>query len=90
MAAASGLVNSSVATSLYTIPQGLATPTFNPSPGIYSTAQSVTLQDATSGVTIYYTLNGTTPTTSSAVYIITNPGDHHHHDQRHGCRPRLR
>ncbi|MGA8312537.1 MAG: chitobiase/beta-hexosaminidase C-terminal domain-containing protein [Terriglobales bacterium] len=73
MAAASGLVNSSVTTSLYTIPQGLATPTLNPSPGIYSTAQSVTLQDATPGATIYYTLNGTTPTTSSAVYSSPIP-----------------
>ncbi len=35
--------------------------------GIYTSAQSVTLS-ANETATIYYTLNGTTPTTSSAVY----------------------
>ena len=45
-----------------------ATPTFSPAAGTYNSAQSVTISDATSGVTIYYTTNGTTPTTSSTVY----------------------
>src|SRR5258708_10844876 len=45
-----------------------ATPTFSPAGGTYATAQTVTLSDATSGATIHYTTNGTTPTTSSEVY----------------------
>jgi hypothetical protein len=43
-------------------------PTFSPAPGGYSSGQTVALSDTTSGATIYYTLNGMTPTTSSSVY----------------------
>ena len=45
-----------------------ATPTFSPAAGTYAGAQSITLSDSTSGSTIYYTTNGTTPTTSSTKY----------------------
>lgn len=43
-------------------------PVFSPAAGSYSTSQSVTLSSATTGAVIYYTTNGTTPTTSSVVY----------------------
>ena len=46
----------------------VATPTFSPAAGTYSAAQSVSLSEATPGATIYYTTNGTTPTTSSTKY----------------------
>jgi hypothetical protein len=70
MATAPGFTASAVATALYTItaPQPVATPTFSPAPGTYTSAQSVTISCATVGATIHYTTNGADPTTGSAVY----------------------
>jgi hypothetical protein len=45
-----------------------ATPTFAPAPGTYTSAQTVSLSDSTSGAVIYYTVNGSTPTTGSSKY----------------------
>jgi len=45
-----------------------ATPSFSPAAGTYTSAQKVTVGTATPSATIYYTTNGTTPTTGSAVY----------------------
>ncbi|MBQ4206144.1 MAG: chitobiase/beta-hexosaminidase C-terminal domain-containing protein, partial [Bacteroidales bacterium] len=46
----------------------VATPTFTPVEGTYTEAQDVTISTTTEGATIYYTLDGTTPTTNSSVY----------------------
>jgi subtilase family serine protease len=45
-----------------------ATPTFSIAPGTYASAQTVAISDSTPGATIYYTANGTPPTTSSTPY----------------------
>ena len=45
-----------------------ATPTFSPEGGVYTTDQSVKLNSATEGTTIYYTIDGTTPTLNSLKY----------------------
>jgi hypothetical protein len=45
-----------------------ATPTFSPAAGTYNSVQTVTITDATANATIYYTTNGTTPTTNSTKY----------------------
>ncbi len=43
-------------------------PSFNPPGGTYATGQSVMLMDSLSGATIYYTTDGSAPSTSSTVY----------------------
>jgi LysM repeat protein len=69
IAVATGYTNSPVATAAYTIAAtALPAPAFSPAPGTYTSPQSVTIGDATAGATIYYTTNGSTPTTSSTVY----------------------
>jgi hypothetical protein len=46
----------------------VATPTFSPAGGSYSSGQWVTIQCATAGATIRYTLDGSEPILSSPVY----------------------
>lgn len=45
-----------------------ATPTFSPVAGTYNTVQSVSISCSTPSSTIYYTTNGSAPSTSSTVY----------------------
>ena len=68
IAVASGYTNSGVASTTYTITAALqpaAAPTFCLAAGTYSSSQTVSVQTTTPSATIYYTTNGTTPTTSS-------------------------
>jgi hypothetical protein len=53
--------------------QPAATPMLSPTPGTYTGTQSVTLSDTTSGASIYYTTNGTTPSGTSAQYLSGTP-----------------
>jgi hypothetical protein len=66
----SGWTNSPVVTAVFTITSTptLPAPAFRPVAGTYTSAQTVTISDATAAATIYYTTNGRTSTTSSTKY----------------------
>jgi hypothetical protein len=75
IATATGFQQSTVSSAAYTISAAptppapvVATPSFSPAAGTYSSAQSVTISSSTSGAKIYYTVDGSAPTTSSTVY----------------------
>jgi alpha-tubulin suppressor-like RCC1 family protein len=65
-ATSSLLADSNIQTTVYTMK--VASPTFSPVGGTYTTAQTVTLATTTPGATIRYTTDGTTPTSSSTAY----------------------
>jgi len=69
IAVATGYSNSAVASSAYVINLPMAaTPTFSPAAGTYTSAQTVTISDTTTGATIYYTVDGSSPTPQSTKY----------------------
>jgi alpha-tubulin suppressor-like RCC1 family protein len=65
-AAKSGSPSSDIISAAYVMK--VSAPIPSPYPSTYSTAQTVSLLDSLSGITIYYTLDGSTPSSSSPVY----------------------
>jgi uncharacterized protein (TIGR02145 family) len=66
--AVSNGVTSSVTSATYTFPL-----LFSPAAGTYTKAQNVTISTGTAGDTIYYTTDGTAPTTASTLYTGAIP-----------------
>lgn len=70
----SGFSNSPITAETITI-NGSATQaanvTYSPAAGSYSGPQTINMSTITSGATIYYTLNGTTPTTASPLAFVS-------------------
>ncbi len=64
---AASWVTSAVGSASYTINGAVGTPTFNPVAGTYSGTQSVAIAAANS-TSIYYTTDGSAPTTGSTLY----------------------
>jgi len=66
IAVATGDKNSAVATADYVLT--VATPRFSLPAGVYNSAKKVTITDKTPNATIFYTTDGSVPTTSSTQY----------------------
>ena len=71
VAMAAGYSDSEIVIQKYVIAAAL--PVFKPAGGTYSSAQNVTVTDTTNGAVIYYTTDGTTPTTGSTKYTGAIP-----------------
>jgi hypothetical protein len=69
IAIAPSMSASSVTSAGYVVNLNAApTPTFSPNGGTYASPQQVTISDTLAGANIYYTLDGSVPTTSSTLY----------------------
>lgn len=68
IAVADDYLPSEAATATFVIVLPTATPVISPPSGTYAAAQTIKITDATAGATIYYTINGKTPTTASSKY----------------------
>jgi hypothetical protein len=69
LATHSGDTDSGIFSAVYTITiPTVSTPTVSVAAGTYTSVQNIVLSSTTPGATIYYTLDGTAPTTSSTVY----------------------
>ncbi len=70
-AAGGGVIKTTAFTLSVSLALTVATPTITPNGGNFSGSVSVAMQSATSGASIHYTTNGSTPTQSSTLYSGT-------------------
>ncbi len=68
IASPNGYLQSAPASATYTLTTAAADPVFSLAGGTYSGTQTLTITDSSKGAIIYYTLDGSMPTSASAVY----------------------
>jgi hypothetical protein len=68
-----GVFHGFLASPASTPPPVAATPMFSPAAGTYTSPQMVTISDTTPGATIFFTTDGSTPTTSSTKFTAAIP-----------------
>ncbi len=68
-----GMTNSEVMTEIFTKNEKVATPTISPDGGSFTGSQSVTLSCSTSGATIKYTTDGTSPIYNTNAKTYSSP-----------------
>jgi hypothetical protein len=74
IAIAVNYLQSQIESQTYNVTVGqVATPTFSPPAGTYSSTQDIQILCSTSGATIYYTTDGSAPNTSSPVFMSSDP-----------------
>ncbi len=68
IAVAPGYQNSGIASASYTISLPAALPTFSLASGTYNSSQTVAITSPTTGASIYFTMDGSAPSTASSLY----------------------
>ncbi|SCG93732.1 Predicted RNA-binding protein%2C contains TRAM domain [uncultured Clostridium sp.] len=68
-----GLASSNISRLIFQYPSAVSAPYATPAAGAVAENTQVSLKTATEGAAIYYTTDGSTPTTASNVYDSTNP-----------------
>jgi hypothetical protein len=71
IASATGYLQGAPVSAVFSSTANAANPVFSLTPGDYTGPQKLTLTDASSNAKIYYTVDGTTPTTASTLYTGT-------------------
>jgi len=71
IATINGMTDSVVSSATYTKMEQVIMPTLTPVAGTYTSAQSVTFNCVTSGATIKYTIDGSTPSSTNGITYIT-------------------
>jgi hypothetical protein len=68
IASAAGYIQSAISSAVFSFSDQTPLISFSPAAGTYASAQEVTLSDADANAKIYYTIDGSTPSSSSTLY----------------------